>query len=135
MIFKVIFDENTRKWKTFVLRLQMICTDFLLESCQKNTVLNFAADMEDTYFEVLFPYESPIRELNDQKIERMMFHVCSVWRYYMYRRRKWNLKLTELLFPSLGYEHGERIFSTKESVLDECIRFQFLHSHNQLVNV
>jgi hypothetical protein len=35
----------------------------------------FAADLEDTYFEVLFPYDSPIRELNDQKIERIRWPV------------------------------------------------------------
>lgn len=35
----------------------------------------FASYLQDTYFEVLFPYDSPIRELNEQKIERIIFHV------------------------------------------------------------
>jgi hypothetical protein len=82
----------------------------------------FAAHLEDTYFEVLFPYDSPIRELNDQKIERMMFHVIPFEDTTCIRVEMKSRTGRMIISPCLGYEHGERIFSTKESVLDECIR-------------
>lgn len=96
---------------------------FLVRILQKEHGFEFfASDIEDTYFEVLFPYDSPIRELNEQKIERMMFHVVPFednTRIYV----KMKSRTGRMVFsPCLGYENGERIFSTKESVLDECIR-------------
>jgi hypothetical protein len=82
----------------------------------------FGADMEDTYFEILFPIDSPIRQLKDQKIERLMLHVVP---FEDNTRIRLEMKSTTgrmIISPSLGYEHGEKIFITKESVLEECIR-------------
>jgi hypothetical protein len=82
----------------------------------------FAADLEDTYFEVLFPYDSPIRELNDQKIERIMFHVVPFEDTTRIRLEMKSQTGRKIISPCLGYENGERIFTTQESVLYECIR-------------
>ena len=86
----------------------------------------FAADLEDTYFEVLFPYDSPIRELNEQKIERMLFHVVPFEDTTRIRVKMKSRTGRMIISPCLGYKNGERIFSTKESVLDECIRLAWL---------
>ena len=99
--------------------------------------------MEDTYFEVLCPYDSPIRELNDQKIERMMFHVVPFEDTTRIRVEMKSQTGRMIISPCLGYEHGERIFTTQETVLDECIRLawspipypipQLLHSIGECV--
>jgi hypothetical protein len=82
----------------------------------------FASNVEDTYFEVLFPYDSPIRKLNEQKIETIIFHVVP-FEETTHIRVEMKSQTGRIVFsPCLGYEHGERIFSTKESLLDECIR-------------
>ena len=86
----------------------------------------FAADLEETYFEILFPHDSPIRELNDQKIERMLFHVVPFEDTTRIRVKMKSRSGRMIISPCLGYEHGERIFSTKESVLEECIRLAWL---------
>ena len=82
----------------------------------------FEGDLEDTYFEVFFPYDSPIRELNDQKIERIMFHVFPFEDTTRIRVKMKSQTGRMIISPCLGYEHGERIFTTQESVLEECIR-------------
>ena len=33
----------------------------------------FGSDLEDTYFEILFPTDSPIRQFENKNIERLMF--------------------------------------------------------------
>jgi hypothetical protein len=80
----------------------------------------FATDMEkDTYFEILFPKDSPIR---NQKIERLMLHVVPFEDNTRIRLEMKSRYGRKIISPSLGYDHGEKIFITKESVLDECIR-------------
>ena len=86
----------------------------------------FAAYLEDTYFEVLFPYDSPIRELNEQQIERMLFHVVPFEDTTRIRVKMKSRTGRMIISPCLGYKNGERIFTTKESVLDECIRLAWL---------
>lgn len=86
----------------------------------------FAADLEDTYFEVRFPYDSPIRELNEQQIERMLFHVVPFEDTTRIRVKMKSRTGRMIISPCLGYKNGERIFTTKESVLDECIRLAWL---------
>lgn len=86
----------------------------------------FAADLEDTYFEVLFPYDSPIRELNEQRIERMIFHVVPFEDTTRICVKMKSRTGRIIISPFLGYKNGERIFTTKESVLDECIRLAWL---------
>ena len=87
----------------------------------------FASNVEDTYFEVLFPYDSPIRELNEQKIETIIFHIVPFEETTCIRVEMKSQTGRIVFSPCLGYEHGERIFSTKESVLDECIRLAWSH--------
>ena len=83
----------------------------------------FATDMEkDTYFEILFPKDSPIRQLNNQKIERLMLHVVPFEDNTRIRLKMKSRNGRMIISSSLGYEHGEKMFITKESVLDECIR-------------
>ena len=95
---------------------------FLVRILPKEGFEFFAADLEDTYFEVLFPYDSPIRQLNDQKIERIMFHIVPFEDTICIRVELKSQLGRMIISPCLGYEHGERIFTTKESVLEECIR-------------
>jgi len=95
---------------------------FLVRILPKEGFEFFAADLEDTYFEVLFPYDSPIRQLNDQKIERMMFHIVPFEDTIRIRVELKSQSGRMIISPCLGYEHGEKIFITKESVLEECIR-------------
>jgi len=95
---------------------------FLVRMLPKEGFEFFAADLEDTYFEVLFPYDSPIRQLNNQKIERMMFHIVPFEDTIRIRVELKSQSGRMIISPCLGYEHGERIFLTKESVLEECIR-------------
>jgi len=94
---------------------------FLVGILPKEGFEFFGAGLEDTYFEVLFPYDSPIRELNDQKIERMMFHVIPFEDTTRIHVKMKSQTGRMIISPCLGYEHGEKIFITKESVLDECI--------------
>ena len=95
---------------------------FLVRILPKEGFEFFGAGLEDTYFEVLFPYDSPIRELNDQKIERIMFHVVPFEDTTRIRVEMKSQTGRMIISPCLGYENGERIFTRKESVLDECIR-------------
>jgi hypothetical protein len=100
---------------------------FLVRRLPKEGFEFFAADLEDTYFEVLFPYASPIRQLNDQRIERMMFHIVPFEDTTRIRIEMKSQTGRMIISPCLGYEHGERIFTTQESVLEECIRCHNSH--------
>jgi hypothetical protein len=95
---------------------------FLVGILPKEGFEFFAVDLEDTYFEVLFPYDSPIRQLNDQKIERIMFHVVPFEDTTHIRVEMKSQTGRMIISPCLGYENGERIFTTQESVLEECLR-------------
>ena len=93
----------------------------------------FATDMEkDTYFEIFFPKDSTIRQLkdHDQKIERLMLHVVPFEDNTRIRLEIKSATGRMIISPSLGYENGEKIFITKESVLDECIRLAWTPVHH-----
>ena len=82
----------------------------------------FASDLEDTYFEILFPTDSPIRQFENKNIERLMFHVVPNEQNTCIRVEIKSRLGRLVISPSLGYEDGTKIFTTKEQVLDECIR-------------
>lgn len=82
----------------------------------------FASDLKDTYFEILFPTDSPIRQFENKNIERLMFHVVPSEQRTCIRVEMKSKLGRHVISPSLGYEDGTKIFTSKEEVLDECIR-------------
>ena len=92
----------------------------------------FAADIDETNFEISFPMESPIRQLNNQKIERMIFYVVPFEDNTRIRVEIKSKDGRQIFSSLLGYEHGEKIFADKESVLEECIRLAWLPMPRQI---